>query len=154
NGVQTIAPTSPLPAITAPVSIDGTTQSFPLVVLDGTHAGAASGLVLQASDCIVKGLVIDNFLQDGVSVQLLSDRNLIQGNLIGVDVTGSIAKSNENGVHLEGAANRIQGNVISGNRSNGVFAGQENVLVGNLIGTDAAGINSIGNGKAGVLITS
>ena len=41
SGLQTIAPQSPLPAATAPVVIDGTTQTgfsgTPLIVLDGIH---------------------------------------------------------------------------------------------------------------------
>ena len=65
-GQQSIVPASALPAITVPVTIDGTTQpgftNQPLIVLNGTGAGAhASGLVLVGGNSTVKGVAIDNF---------------------------------------------------------------------------------------------
>ncbi len=46
TGVQTIAPLSPLPAITNPVLIDGTSQpgyaGTPLIELSGSQAGTAT----------------------------------------------------------------------------------------------------------------
>ena len=64
--MQTIKPTSPLPAITNPVIIDGTTQpgfvGTPIIVLNGSLAGAnANGLTITAGDSTVRGLVIDNW---------------------------------------------------------------------------------------------
>ena len=74
-GVHTIAVGSPLPAVGRPVAIDGYTQpgSSPnnlavgddavlKIELDGSAAGAdATGLTLQASDSVVRGLVINRF---------------------------------------------------------------------------------------------
>lgn len=53
SGAVTVAPTSPLPAITGSVTIDGTSQpgyaGTPIVELDGSGAGAfANGLSLTA----------------------------------------------------------------------------------------------------------
>lgn len=64
----TIAPSSPLPAITHDdVTIDGAG----LVTLDGTSAGAgASGLTLHhASDCTIQGLTIRNFTAHGIVIE-------------------------------------------------------------------------------------
>ena len=71
SGLQTMAPQSALPAATAPVVIDGTTQpgfsGTPLIVLDGIHVqGSASGLVLEGGGSTVRGLVIDDFFGNGI----------------------------------------------------------------------------------------
>jgi FG-GAP-like repeat/FG-GAP repeat len=59
--VQTIAPVSPLPAITNPVVIDGTTQpgyaGAPLIVIVGQGTGDADPLTV-GSDVTVKGLAV------------------------------------------------------------------------------------------------
>ena len=95
--------------------------------------------------------------------------NLIQGNYIGTDATGTHALGNATGVHIVGASNNTiggsvagAGNLISGNGFNGAFnplAGiaidgpaTGNVVQGNRIGTDAAGMNRIPNNLAGVVI--
>jgi hypothetical protein len=58
GGVQTIRPASPLPQISDPVNVDGTTQpgfaGSPLIVLNGSQAGSfANGLSLMAGNNIV-----------------------------------------------------------------------------------------------------
>ncbi len=107
SGVHTIAPTSPLPAITNPVTIDGYTQpgSAPntnpvgqglngtlLIEIDGENAGNAQfGMInIQTDDSTVRGLVINRtqgeeigFNDGGVG------NNLIEGNYIGTDATGT-----------------------------------------------------------------
>ena len=126
GGAWTISPASPLPAITAPVILDGTTQpgfaGTPIVVLAGTNAGAsASGLTIAAgaNGSTIRGLVIDDFGQDGISVQ--GSGITIAGNYIGVDATGKTAKANAVGIDVSGANDTIggtaagAGNVISGN---------------------------------------
>ncbi len=92
--------------------------------------------------------------------------NVVEGNYIGTDVTGSVALGNNAGVEIEGGAvsNIIggtvagAGNVISGNTSDGIdidgsgTAG--NLVAGNLIGTDATGKIALGNSNVGVFIFS
>ncbi len=84
TGVATITPQSALPTITNAVLIDGYTQSgasgntnaFGLadnavlkVELDGSQAGAGvDGLSITASNSTVRGLVIDQFTGNGVSI--------------------------------------------------------------------------------------
>src|SRR5207253_10170338 len=65
TGPQTIKPASPLPTISGPVTIDGTTQpghdTAPIIELDGSNAGTASttnGLVITAGGSTVKGLIV------------------------------------------------------------------------------------------------
>ncbi len=230
GGVQTIAPSSPLPAITHAVVVDGTTQpgggSAPRIVLDGgiLRGATAVGLDLKGSNITLKGLTIDAFaaeglLLDGASGALISGdyigltslnnvtrgngdgvllqngahgnvfagnviagnardgvslsgagttNNLIAGNDIGTDTTGSIPLGNQHGVSiLSGASNNTVGgttvaarNIISGNVYDGVMINGDsgavtgNVVEGNYIGTDASGSHALGNGTAGVYLWS
>jgi titin len=83
--------------------------------------------------------------------------NLIQGNFIGTDVTGTRALGNTGGVLLNGPANtEILGNVISGNNGQGIstFLLPTNgiQIQGNKIGTNAAGTADLGNAENGVVI--
>jgi uncharacterized delta-60 repeat protein len=172
----TIAPLSPLPPITAPVTIDGYTQpgSSPNTLLQGDNAvirielnGAnagpgANGLTLATSNCAVRGLVINRFSGNGIAIQT-GGSNTITGNFIGTDASGSVALGNVgNGVYAETADNLIGGtnpsdrNVISGNGYAGIqlqgTASSNNVIAGNLIGTDATGTSALANTNYGILV--
>ena len=92
-----------------------------------------------------------------------SNGNLIQGNLIGTDITGSVDLGNVGfGVHVAvGADNTIGGvtaaarNVISGNDIFGILIGGDttaNRVQGNFIGTNSAGTAAIPNAALGVII--
>ncbi len=84
--------------------------------------------------------------------------NVIQGNFIGTDATGTVAMGNVfvAGVALTGPSNVVggpnpgEGNLISGNRR-GVHirntAATGNLVQGNLIGTDRTGTSAIPNGN-------
>src|SRR5262249_22766180 len=79
----TISPTSALPTITDPLTIDGTTQpgfgGSPIIELNGTVAGgAANGLNITAGRSTVRGMVINRFGQNGILLAESSD--LIEGN--------------------------------------------------------------------------
>ncbi|MBW1699232.1 MAG: DUF4347 domain-containing protein, partial [Deltaproteobacteria bacterium] len=168
-GPHTIQTTSALPNITDSVVIDGTTEpdfvSTPVIVLDGTFAGAVDGLILTGDGSTIRGLVINNFNNDGIEIQ--GDNNVIAGNFIGTDVTGTAAAANgDDGVdiRLGGAGNIIGGNtaadrnIISGNAGEGIKidgAGSTgNVVQGNYIGTDVTGTVAIANGDDGIEITN
>src|SRR4051794_3466808 len=120
-----ILPATPLPALTDPVDIDGTTApgfttGAPTLELDGSSLGASDfGLQLSAGQSLVLGLTIDSF---GVGVVIDSDANQVYGNLIGTDAFNSQTRGNKgSGVSLGGANNVVGGaspgqrNVISGN---------------------------------------
>jgi CSLREA domain-containing protein len=106
----------------------------------------------------------------GIEINCQSDKNQIQNNFIGLNPAGSSAVANATyGIHLCGKSNTVggtdalAGNVISGNTGNGVeiqaasgaaYPATGNQLVHNLIGTDATGMNRVGNGQNGVFITA
>ena len=165
-GVHTIAVGSPLPPIRHPVAIDGYTQpgSSPNnlavgdnavleIELDGSAAGVnATGLTLQGSDSVVRGLVINSFARHGIDVQ--DNLTMIAGNFIGTDPTGTIPQGNGlDGILLTGSADRIGSpspadrNILAAN-SIGlqvVDPAQENTIQGNYIGVDATGLHPLGN---------
>lgn len=161
TGVQRIQPISPLPVITDPVTIDGTTQpgfsGTPIIELDGSLAGAADGLDVRAGISTIRGLVVNGFFGGGVRLGF-ADGSVIEGNYIGTDVTGTVARGNGYGVLLyQTAGNTVGGttpgarNVISGNAFYGIgLNGNRNIIQGNYIGTDVTGSAPLGNGGIGV----
>ncbi|MGD2205967.1 MAG: right-handed parallel beta-helix repeat-containing protein [Anaerolineae bacterium] len=85
--------------------------------------------------------------------------NSVTGNYIGTDVTGSASLPNKPGVAVAGDHNDVAYNLISGNAWDGLWIGDEvitgvtgNTVRGNHIGTDAAGLASLGNDGVGVSI--
>jgi titin len=86
-----------------------------------------------------------------------SSGNVVQGNLIGVDMTGGTALPNGQGILINGgSANTIggaitgAGNVISGNNAGGItiLGSAGNVIQANLIGVDQTGSVKLGNGSS------
>ncbi len=156
TGAQTISLLSALPNITVPVLIDGTTQpgytTAPLIDLDGTGAGSsASGLDLAAGSggSTIRALVIDNFAADGIVITTTG--NIVQRSYIGTNAAGTAVGSQAMTygiVDTAGSNNTIggttagAGNLISGN-SEGILLqnalASDNLVVGNLIGTDITG---------------
>jgi len=180
GGHQAIQPLSRLPNIEHPVTIDGTTQpgfsGTPIIELDGTFAvpedpndeATASGLRITGSGTTVRGLVINRFAFHAIFVDGRwnpnSGGNIIEGNFLGTDVTGTIDLGNGlDGVKILFSVDNVVGgstaatrNVISGNDDDGVdlhgFRTHGNLILGNFIGTDLTGTASVGNRSDGVLI--
>ncbi|TMB75493.1 MAG: CSLREA domain-containing protein, partial [Chloroflexi bacterium] len=180
SGSPVIQPTSPLPAITAPVIIDGTTQpgfaGTPKIEIDGTGAGSLTdGLVVQnsASGSLILSLVIRGFTRS--AIRLYGDGVGIFGNYIGTDVTGALARPNATasggGVYYAaidmqtsgptggpsstviGGPTAGQRNVISGNAGYGIVTNNEsndNLIEGNYIGVTADGNGALGNAAPSV----
>jgi parallel beta-helix repeat protein len=163
TGAQTINLQSPLPAITMPVVLNGTTQGgyagSPLIELNGAGAGSdADGLCIMASNSTVEGLAINRFSNAGIELDGAYDT--VASNYLGTDLTGTVARPNTEGVIVNGAFATIGGttaaarNLISGNVGDGVFveynlSGSCNCGVsveGNFIGTTASGQAALGNG--------
>lgn len=157
-GVKVINLVNALPDITEAVVIDASTQpgyaGSPLVELDGAALDTSErGLVILAGGTTVRGLAIGRFGAAGIEVRSCNN-NVIQGNYIGVDASGSSARPNGIGVLLaEPSADNLIGgttaatrNVISGNQFQGIeIRGQNNVVQGNFIGTNAAGTAAVAN---------
>jgi Concanavalin A-like lectin/glucanases superfamily len=134
QGVQTIAPLSPLPAITNPVLIDGFSQpgyaGTPLIELSGSQAGATSGLTITGSDVTVCGLDINDFYSGaGILISgTAATGNTIEANDIGTDPTGLQRAANRFGVQIQdcasdnlvGGTSAAAGNLIAFNIGQGV----------------------------------
>ena len=167
-GVERIAVHSPLPVITNPVSIDGTTEpsyaGVPLIQIDGSGAGLdCAGLVISGGQSVVKGLVVSGFSAAGIVVDGGSG-NLIQGNRVGTDASGTVAEPNGEGILVSSSSNTIGGtatgaaNLVSGNLDAGIALVDSeqgltaNLISGNLIGTTADGSSPLGNHGDGILI--
>ena len=126
-----IALESPLPSITQPVTIDGTSDpeyfGDPVVFLDGTSAGLlANGLTVTAGPTTIKGLDIEFFEQHGISIT--GGSATLSANVLGSNLAA--------GVRLGTSGNTLVGNTIGG------FGGG-NEGAGVLLGTGAAA-NTIG----------
>src|SRR3954469_4743365 len=156
-----------LPAITHPVSIDGSSGGATRVELAGDAAGSdANGLTISGGDSTLSDLVIDGF--DGIGIRIeTAGGNVITGCRIGTNATGTAASPNaRHGILIDGTTaggvggNTIGGttaaarNVISGNSLVGVFiiGSNGNVVQGNYIGTNAAGTAALGNTVSGIEI--
>lgn len=158
-GPHTISPASPLPTISDPVTISGSTQpgfsGLPLIELSGANAGSgADGLRITAGSSTVSGLAINRFSSDGIELSG-NGGNRIEGNFIGTNPAGTADLGNAfHGLLIQSSNNTIGGttaaarNVISGNDNIGIslLAGTSgNLVQGNFIGTNAAGTSAIGN---------
>jgi uncharacterized repeat protein (TIGR01451 family) len=171
GSVQTIHLSQPLPALTNPVVIDGTSQPSyagkPLIQLDGSALPqGASGLVLTAGSSTIEGLSIVGFSGSGV-VLSASSNNLVAANYLGLPATGGPVSGNGTGISIIGSSNNTIGgasasfgNVISGNSANGVAidagggAATSNAVIGNLIGTSPSGMGAAGNGQRGIVVNA
>lgn len=163
---KTIALSSPLPAITDQITIDGRTQdplaTHPVVMLDGTGAGTgADGLVVSAGFSTIRSLALGNF--SGAGVKLESDNNFLYGNYLGATQGGATAAPNgvgvliaDAGTNFVGSATAGDGNLISANTTAGIRVsgtnGDGNVIQGNRIGTNATADAALGSQAVGVLI--
>lgn len=181
TGPFTIAPSSPLPAITDPVTIDATTQpgsttgAWPPTLQIELNMTAAGPIVVAntGSGTVIKGLIVNRAppaINYGYGFSLQSATNcIVEYNLIGTDPTGTIDLGNGGGVSmLDSSSNIIGGttpaarNLLSGNNGAGpnatiILTGNSlfNAIEGNYIGTNITGTAALPNESSnGVLITS
>lgn len=169
-----ISPTDLLPALQDQTIIDGTTQpgytGSPLIEIRGdsapTGGGLGSyGLVIRASNVVVRGLAINGFRHGGILIfspgLLVNVR--ISGNHIGLTADGNTVRPNGNWgirVLVDAADNLVIGgdtaadrNVIGGHLDAGIFLSRFSraTIKGNYIGTRASGIVPAGNLHAGIV---
>jgi len=131
-----------------------------VVINGGAHHNVIGGDTTLERNVISGNSEYGIFMEDSGT-----DSNQILGNFIGTDTTGMSALANGfSGVVLKlgpqfnviGGGSAAEGNVISGNDGHGVYLSgsgtDSNVLSANLIGVNAAGTASLGNGKNGIAI--
>jgi hypothetical protein len=167
------------PGAHANTRTDGTDDAVIDVELSGEElsGGGSIGLDMFAGSSVVRGLAIGRF---SVGVRMSSpsgsyggeNGDAVEGDFVGLDATGAENRGNGTGILvLSSSGNTIGGaaaaarNVISANGSDGVAvtgdyrefggfavmpASFHNVIVNNLIGTDATGALDRGNGGAGI----
>ena len=146
SGPHTILPATPLPALTEPVVIDGYSQpgSSPntnaitepdnavhKIVIDGTAVPSVGilvdGLCLRGGNSTVRGLVINSF----TGIALICEEkgnNVIEGNYLGTDATGLVARPCFHDVAIRNSPDNLIGgitpaarNIIAGFRGSNSF---------------------------------
>ncbi len=162
------------------VSGSGTASNIIEGDLIGTNAGGTESLGNQSGITITAGstnntigggaasarnVISGNSTEFGVVInESGTTGNMVEGNFIGTDVTGTVALPNSYGFFLgsSGGGNTIggatstpgtgAGNLISGNDSYGIYASDEpatDVILGNVIGLSSGG-TALANGGAGI----
>lgn len=130
------------------------TEQVKLDTIGGTVAGAGN-------------LISGNF-KNGITVVNAANGNVIQGNNVGLDPTGTIGRGNRlNGIYITTSGNLVggttagSGNLVSGNLNSGVVLSTltafGNTVEGDYIGTDVTGgdnpnVSDPGNGVDGAPI--
>ena len=97
-----------------------------------------------------------------------SDYNRVSGNLIGTDVTGTLALGNTSagvyvtsdanynfiGTNSDGISDELEGNIISGNRTGVTLNASNNQVAGNYIGTDITGTQPLEQSELRIWVVS
>ena len=131
--------------------------------------GNSQGIVIsQGNGNVVGGVgfgnVISGNVNGGISLAgngVIEVGTIVQSNYIGTDITGMIDMGNfTHGISMyNGTGNTIgglgagEGNVISGNNTNGIsvsFNSDQNSILGNIVGLNASGTAVLGNSHAGI----
>jgi hypothetical protein len=125
------------------------------------------------TDAAGEGNVISANHWSGIGISSSgTTQNVVAGNFIGLDATGSVALGNLNlgvgidtgaqnnriGTNADGVGDALERNIISANTWQGVRIGgtgtNQNIVAGNYIGTNKAGTVALGNLLDGVLVYS
>jgi|GEM_PF-4855665 len=167
-----IKPASQLPGATETILIDGTSQPTdetynnpygPVIELDG-GGGTSIGLIIQANNCILKGLTVNRYPVRGIYIE--GSNNTITECYVGTNITGEVALGNFVGIILTSAnayGNKIGDgtvsgrNIISGNLAYGIQISDNannNEVLGNYIGTNVNGTVALANGFNGIYMSS
>jgi titin len=130
----------------------------------GIYDDSSSGNTIGGTTPADRNVIAGN-AGDGINLADLASNNVIEGNYIGVDPTGTYGITNATGIEIgTGSDNNVIGgttsgsrNVISNNNGDGIYIHgaptNGTTIEGNYIGTDATGTAALGNGANGVAIS-
>ena len=135
------------------------TGTRPLANGTGVNLSGGSSNLIGGPVAAARNVISGN---RGEGIEIDANNNVVQGNFIGTDMTGTTALGNGasgvgNGIHIfSGAFNLIggtdpgDGNLVSGNPTNGIAIGFDaraigNIVQGNYVGTDVTGTAAIPN---------
>ncbi len=149
------------------------------VFIDGGAQGSRIGVNGSDTDAAAEQNVISGNIGQGVAISDSgTSSNVVAGNLIGTDLTGTAALPNyyggidilngasSNRIGFDGTSSTavaaLERNVISGNGSipgeSGIYVADAgtnlNVIAGNYIGVDASGAHALANSGSGVFLDS
>ncbi len=171
-GVFTITPGSPLPDITAPLTIDGSTQAgtttAPPVAIDGQVLSTALLTFAVGSDAsTVRELSLLGNGSYGTSrptafdgLVIHSDDFVLESSRVGIGSTGTAAGFHSGVAILAGADNATigglasAGNTIAANDVAISASGAGTAISSNIIGANPAGLTAVPNGTAVISYTS
>jgi CSLREA domain-containing protein len=140
------------------VGADGAT---PLANSIGIRAQPNTSALVIGGSGTGEGNVISG--NSSAGLYLAGSSHQVFGNFIGTDASGALAVPNADGVvtvpssagMVIGGTGPGQANLISGNVGNGIWLlGRDHTVAGNLIGMDASGTGSLGNGSHGIAMIS
>ncbi len=134
---------------------------------DGITLNAGGTITIGGTAAGAGNLISGNF-KNGITVVNAANGNVIQGNNVGLDPTGTIGRGNRlNGIYITTSGNLVggttagSGNLVSGNLNSGVVLSTltafGNTVEGDYIGTDVTGgdnpnVSDPGNGVDGAPI--
>ncbi len=177
-GVHTITPLSDLPAITAPIRIDGYTQpgSSTNTLADGDNAKitielsgdgpgttARNAFTVNSGGTTIRGLAINQFSGDAFAIAGASD-DQIAGDFVGTDPTGTIAEGNAtNGtatIQVDtsdvtiGGPSAADRTIVSASGYYGIVlsSGMRDQVQNCYVGTDETGKVALGNRGQGIFV--
>ena len=157
DNVYTIT-TSGLPALTEPITVDGTSQPgyWGTPVID--VVGESGGFIVDAGPSTVDALAVTGSGGTGVTVDDAAGHDTVEDCYIGVEPDGTTAGCNIGyGVEINNSSDKtIEDDVVSANSAGGIHitgsGSQSNSIEGDDIGTNAAGTAALGTQALGVLI--
>jgi hypothetical protein len=161
-GPFVILPTSALPTLLSPMTIDGYTQpgALPNSAAVGTNAvikiqiagasagGGVSGLNVTGGATTIRGLSITGFNSSGILLDVAGG-NTVEGNFLGITPAGVSAANGQNGVFSQSVNNQIGGaslaarNLLSGNTGAGIRVGPRSS--GTTVLNDGTGTTIVNN---------
>ncbi len=125
-----------------------------VVIKNGAQANTVGGAAVGQGNLISANVSYGVSIEDATSTQ-----NVVRGNVLGLNAAGTLKLPNSVGIAIFSSSNTIggaspgEGNVSSGNGQGiNISLGNNNLVYGNKIGTNAAGTAAMANTTYGVVL--